>query len=101
MTRDSYSAGPVSGRVRASAGAEKIHSALHPEKSCSVVSGRGFDSRHLHPWYAAVQLSGDALLPAVALSGPSQLNCPLRLVLRRGPRPSYLPVAGLTPVTTG
>jgi len=34
--------------VRASTGAEKIHSALHPEKSWFTVSGRGFDSRHLH-----------------------------------------------------
>jgi len=34
-----------------STGAEKIHSALHPEKSWFTVSGRGFDSRHLHhPW---------------------------------------------------
>jgi len=34
--------------VRASTGAEKIRSALHPEKSWFTVSGRGFDSRHLH-----------------------------------------------------
>jgi len=34
--------------VRASPGAEKIQSALHPEKSWFIVSGRGFDSRHLH-----------------------------------------------------
>ena len=34
--------------MRASTGAEKIHSALHPEKSWFTVSGRGFDSRHLH-----------------------------------------------------
>ena len=48
VARDSYTTGPVSGRVRASTGAEKIHSALHPEKSWFTVSGRGFDSRHLH-----------------------------------------------------
>jgi hypothetical protein len=30
------------------AGAEKTHSKLHPEKPWFCVSGRGFDSRHLH-----------------------------------------------------
>ena len=34
--------------MRASAGAEKSHSALHPEKPWFGISGRGFDSRHLH-----------------------------------------------------
>ena len=34
--------------MRASPGAEKLHSALHPEKPWSPVIGRGFNSRHLH-----------------------------------------------------
>lgn len=34
--------------MRASSGAEKIHSALHPEKPFIDINGRGFDSRHLH-----------------------------------------------------
>lgn len=28
---------------------QAVHSALHPEKPWFPVSGRGFDSRHLHP----------------------------------------------------
>ena len=34
--------------MRASPGAEKVQSALHPEKLWSLVIGRGFNSRHLH-----------------------------------------------------
>ena len=34
--------------MRASPGAEKSHSALHPEKPWFLVIGRGFNSRHLH-----------------------------------------------------
>lgn len=55
-------------------GAEKIPSALHPEKPSIAVNGRGFDSRHLHHADGRVTLlhvPGTILGVTAASPGPS------------------------------
>ena len=56
--------------MRASPGAEKSLSALHPEKSWSLVIGRGFNSRHLHHFVVATS--------RCRLSSPPRLGPVLR-----------------------
>ena len=53
--------------IRDSPGAEKLPSALRPEKSWDHVIGRGFDSRHLHPMFVVQTHDGRCLSSRLVL----------------------------------
>ena len=79
--------------MRASPGAEKIHSALRPEKPWLCDDGRGFDSRHLHHQchVIAPQLRSAKAAPGEIRGRPSSCawgrRCPLGAPVAGGVSP--------------